>query len=67
MSRHGHRLNFDQLGVAICPESGLRYQLNDNHEVRCLDLDEEASLPGKLSCATVGYRDIKRREMGKTT
>jgi UDP-2-acetamido-3-amino-2,3-dideoxy-glucuronate N-acetyltransferase len=29
MSEFGHRLNFDAEGLAICPESGQRYQLKD--------------------------------------
>jgi UDP-2-acetamido-3-amino-2,3-dideoxy-glucuronate N-acetyltransferase len=29
MSEFGHRLNFDEQGVAACPESGERYQLKD--------------------------------------
>lgn len=27
MSEHGHRLQFDEQGVAVCPESGERYKL----------------------------------------
>lgn len=48
MSRHGHLLHFGTDGLALCPESGLRYQLGDNR-VRCLDLDEEAPLPHALA------------------
>ena len=29
MSEYGHRLEFDNQGVAICPESNERYQLNE--------------------------------------
>ncbi|MEO1436998.1 MAG: acyltransferase [Bacteroidota bacterium] len=29
MSRHGHRLAFNQEGLATCPESGIHYQLKD--------------------------------------
>ncbi len=29
MSEYGHRLNFDENGVAVCPESGERYQIKD--------------------------------------
>lgn len=29
MSRHGHRLHFNQDGIAQCPESGERYVLNE--------------------------------------
>lgn len=30
MSRFGHKLKFDSSGLAICPESGERYELKDN-------------------------------------
>ena len=30
MSEFGHRLNFDDKGIAICPESKEKYQLKDN-------------------------------------
>jgi UDP-2-acetamido-3-amino-2,3-dideoxy-glucuronate N-acetyltransferase len=30
MSEFGHRLNFDDQGIAICPESGHRYELKNN-------------------------------------
>jgi len=30
MSEFGHRLNFDNQGVAICPESNQKYKLNNN-------------------------------------
>jgi Carbonic anhydrases/acetyltransferases, isoleucine patch superfamily len=30
MSEYGYRLEFDDEGVAICPESGEKYKLNDN-------------------------------------
>jgi UDP-2-acetamido-3-amino-2,3-dideoxy-glucuronate N-acetyltransferase len=29
MSEYGHRLNFDENGIAICPESGDKYQLSN--------------------------------------
>lgn len=29
MSEFGHRLQFDETGIALCPESGERYQLED--------------------------------------
>jgi len=29
VSEYGHRLNFDQEGLAVCPESGQRYRLKD--------------------------------------
>lgn len=30
MSRYGHKLSFDENGIAVCPESKHRYQLKDN-------------------------------------
>jgi UDP-2-acetamido-3-amino-2,3-dideoxy-glucuronate N-acetyltransferase len=46
MSRHGHRLpEPDARGVAACPGSGYRYAI-EGDRVRCLDLDEDAPLPG---------------------
>ena len=30
MSEYGHRLNFDENGLAECPESGQKYRLNGN-------------------------------------
>jgi len=30
ISEYGHRLNFDENGIAICPESGEKYQLKNN-------------------------------------
>ncbi len=30
MSEYGHRLNFDESGIAICPESNDKYELIDN-------------------------------------
>ena len=34
MSEYGQRLNFDTEGLAICPESGQPYQLNNGHVTR---------------------------------
>ncbi|HNQ12517.1 MAG TPA: acyltransferase [Bacteroidia bacterium] len=34
MSEHGHRLSFDSDGLAICPESKLKYQLKGNRVSR---------------------------------
>lgn len=30
MSEYGHRLNFNEVGLAICPESGQHFQINNN-------------------------------------
>lgn len=34
MSEYGHRLEFDDNGIAVCPESGQKYQLKDNKVTR---------------------------------
>lgn len=34
MSEYGHRLDFDEEGVGICPESGQKYKLKDNQVTR---------------------------------
>jgi UDP-2-acetamido-3-amino-2,3-dideoxy-glucuronate N-acetyltransferase len=45
MSRHGYRLpEPDAAGVMVCPHSGLRYQEVAPGQLRCLDLEELASL-----------------------
>jgi UDP-2-acetamido-3-amino-2,3-dideoxy-glucuronate N-acetyltransferase len=49
MSRHGHRLVPDSDGVAVCPESGLRYREISAGVLRCLDLAEDAPLPADLA------------------
>ena len=59
MSRHGHKLTFDK-GLARCPESGLRYQLNDAR-VSCLDLAEEDVLPESLKQGTRSYSAFKNQ------
>jgi UDP-2-acetamido-3-amino-2,3-dideoxy-glucuronate N-acetyltransferase len=64
MSRHGHRLNFDASGIAQCPESKLRYQLQTiagHQQVRCLDLDEEQSLSVEHSVGNLDYRSFKQK------
>jgi UDP-2-acetamido-3-amino-2,3-dideoxy-glucuronate N-acetyltransferase len=62
MSRHGHRLNFDPTGIAICPESGLRYGLSidgKTEAVRCLDLDETAPLDPAMAVGQKTYIQYK--------
>jgi len=54
MSRHGHRLSFDNSGIAVCPESGLKYK-KTSEQVRCLDLDEDSLLPEGLRQGTKLY------------
>jgi len=65
MSRHGHVLKDpDPDGILTCPESGLRYKEVEQGILRCLDLDEDASLPEALATGKVFYRDLKK-EIGK--
>ncbi len=65
MSRHGHRLDFDTQGLAVCPESKLRFQLNTINEtatVTCLDIPEDAELPAELATGVKSYRNFSERE-----
>ena len=62
MSRHGHQLKPGPDGIMICPESGLRYREVEPGVVRCLDLDEEASLPQELATGQTPYREWKAME-----
>lgn len=34
MSEYGHKLRFDPDGIAVCPESGVRYRLSGNHVIK---------------------------------
>ena len=58
MSRHGHKLHFDENNQAICPESNYRYE-RVGKEVRCLDLDEDKPLPNELSVGSATYDFFK--------
>jgi UDP-2-acetamido-3-amino-2,3-dideoxy-glucuronate N-acetyltransferase len=63
MSRHGHRLNFDSAGIAICPESGLRYGYSNDGKtevVRCLDLAEDAPLASAMAVGQKTYIQYKK-------
>lgn len=31
MSQYGHRLHFNEQGIAVCPESGMKYELKNNN------------------------------------
>lgn len=59
MSRHGHPLQFNTEGKAVCPESGLVYRLEDNNRVHCLDLKEEDPLPEELAVGKLAYDAYK--------
>jgi UDP-2-acetamido-3-amino-2,3-dideoxy-glucuronate N-acetyltransferase len=58
MSRHGHKLQFDDSNQAICPESNYRYE-RAGDEVRCLDLNEDKPLPYELSVGSESYDFFK--------
>jgi len=60
MSRHGHKLELTSAdGVMICPESGYRYREVQPGTLRCLDLDEESTLPAQLNKGTKSYKQFK--------
>ena len=58
MSRHGHKLHFDENNHSICPESNYRYK-RAGEEVRCLDLNEDKPLPDELTVGTKSYNEFK--------
>ena len=58
MSRHGHKLHFDENNQAICPESHLRYE-RAGGKVQCLDLNEDKPLPDELSVGSKSYDEFK--------
>ena len=61
MSRHGHRLGDpDADGIMTCPESGFRYELAAAGCLRCLDLDEDASIPAEQATGQQPYRNFKQ-------
>lgn len=61
MSRHGHVLNNpDADGVMACPESGLRYRLKSENELKCLDVSEDSPLPDNLKTGSAVYREFKK-------
>jgi UDP-2-acetamido-3-amino-2,3-dideoxy-glucuronate N-acetyltransferase len=64
MSRHGHRLGDpDSDGVRRCPENRFRYKEIEPGVLRCLDLDEEATLPAELSKGTKSYKELKLQKI----
>ena len=58
MSRHGHRLKFDDAGRATCPESKLTYTLKDG-SVTCDNVPEDEPLPDYLTKGTAAYDQFK--------
>lgn len=59
MSRHGHKLTFNESGRATCPESKFVYEKAED-QVRCLDLDEDDPLPIELSVGSHSYVSFKK-------
>ena len=60
VSRHGHRMVPDADNMMICPESGIRYRL-ENGICCCLDLDEEAPLPPEMTVGHLTYDELKEK------
>jgi len=58
MSRHGHKLTFNESGRATCPESKFVYAKADD-QVHCLDLNEDEPLPSDLSIGSQDYDSFK--------
>jgi UDP-2-acetamido-3-amino-2,3-dideoxy-glucuronate N-acetyltransferase len=66
IGRHGVPLpEFDSDGVSTCPESGLRYRLEEDVLI-CLDLDEEAPLPEVLKEGNISYRQLRPRGVDRS-
>ncbi len=60
MSRHGVKLPPpDREGVMVCPESKFRYREIKRGVLRCLDLDEEKSLPAEMAVGRLSYDHFK--------
>ncbi|MEO0475474.1 MAG: acyltransferase [Planctomycetota bacterium] len=62
VTRHGHPINPSPSETVECPETGLRYALNNDGELRCLDLAETAPLPDHLIKGITPYRDLNPRD-----
>jgi UDP-2-acetamido-3-amino-2,3-dideoxy-glucuronate N-acetyltransferase len=61
MSRHGHILaDPDKDGIMICPESGYKYKEMKKSVLRCLDLDEDSSLPEDKRMGKIKYDEFKK-------
>ena len=59
MSRHGHKLTFNESARATCPESKFVYE-KQKDQVRCLDLGEDEPLPSELSFGSRCYNSFKK-------
>jgi UDP-2-acetamido-3-amino-2,3-dideoxy-glucuronate N-acetyltransferase len=58
MSRHGHKLSFNESSRATCPESKFVYE-KVGDQVRSLDLGEDDPLPAELSVGSESYDFFK--------
>lgn len=61
VTRHGHPVNPAPGETAECPETKLRYALNESGELRCMDLDEDAPVPDDLTTGITVYRELNPR------
>ena len=62
ISRHGIPLREPTAeDIMVCPESGYRYKEVEPGVLRCLDLDEDASLPPEKAVGKVPYHDLKKK------
>lgn len=61
MSRHGIRLaKPDKDGIMVCAESGYRYKEIEPGVLKCLDIDEEESLPAEKAIGKIPYDNFKQ-------
>jgi UDP-2-acetamido-3-amino-2,3-dideoxy-glucuronate N-acetyltransferase len=61
MSRHGHSLARPEDDIYVCPESGYRYR-EQSGTLRCLDLDEDASLPATQAVGRFAYDHFREKK-----
>ncbi|MEC8043202.1 MAG: acyltransferase [Verrucomicrobiota bacterium] len=59
MSRHGHKLTFNESGRATCPESKFVYEKRED-KVRCIDLSEDEPMPKEHSFGSKNYSSFKK-------
>ena len=62
VTRHGHPIAPKPGETVRCPETNLPYALNEQGELRCLDLDEDAPVPEELATGMTPYRDLHPRD-----
>jgi UDP-2-acetamido-3-amino-2,3-dideoxy-glucuronate N-acetyltransferase len=60
ISRHGHPMKQGLDGLFVCPESGYRYQQVESGILKCLDIDEEQTLPVEGATGRGAYRTFKQ-------